>query len=125
MVYLRSKLAQAKGSTAGGKGSKHWLLQRFSAILMLPLFVFLLFNLKQIAGLDFDGAKIWFQNPVNALVMALLIFNICFHGSLGLQVVIEDYVSCKASKFTMLIMVKLGFFVLGFAGIFAIFSLYN
>jgi succinate dehydrogenase / fumarate reductase membrane anchor subunit len=77
-------------------GFHHWLSQRVSAIALIPLIIWLVLSLVEIA-LDPKGyLPVFFAYPFNAF-MAILLFSTSFyHGSLGMRVIIEDYVTNKA-----------------------------
>jgi succinate dehydrogenase / fumarate reductase membrane anchor subunit len=79
-------------------GAHHWLMQRFSAIALIPLILWLAYSLVQIAYDPEGYLPVFFAYPFNAIVGILLICTSLYHGSLGMTVVIEDYVSCKIKK---------------------------
>ena len=77
-------------------GSHHWLNQRISAIFLIPLVLWLVFSFVKILGDPQGYLPVFFAYPVNA-IMGILFFCCGFyHGSLGLQVIIEDYITNKA-----------------------------
>lgn len=79
-------------------GSHHWLLQRISAIALIPLVIWFLYSIVIIAQ-DVDAnLVIFFAYPLNAILSILLIIASLYHGSLGLVVVLEDYVANKSSR---------------------------
>ena len=46
------------------------------------------------------------SNPFNATLLILLIVSIFWHSQLGLQVVIEDYISNKTKRLSLIIIMK-------------------
>ena len=74
-------------------GFHHWLAQRVSAVALIPLIIWLVLSLVEIA-LDPEGyLPVFFAYPFNALMGILLINTSLYHGSLGMRVIIEDYIS--------------------------------
>ena len=55
----------------------------------------------------------WIKNPFNATGLILLIGTLFFHASLGLQVVIEDYVHSEGLKIISITFIKLLSILLG------------
>ncbi|MDA0902455.1 MAG: succinate dehydrogenase, hydrophobic membrane anchor protein, partial [Proteobacteria bacterium] len=53
-----------------------------------------------------------FAYPLNAILGIIFINTALYHGSLGMRVVLEDYVSCKKARHFYIILVN-------FASIFA------
>jgi succinate dehydrogenase / fumarate reductase membrane anchor subunit len=76
-----------------------------------------------LAGADLDTVVTWLDNPVAAVLFILLIVATFYHGALGLQVVIEDYVGNETAKFAALIVMKLAAFLLAALGIFCVLKL--
>jgi succinate dehydrogenase / fumarate reductase membrane anchor subunit len=77
-------------------GFHHWLVQRISAVALIPLIIWLVLSLIEIA-LDPEGyLPVFFAYPLNAF-MSILFFSVSlYHGSLGMRVIIEDYVTNKS-----------------------------
>jgi len=76
-------------------GFHHWLVQRVSAVALIPLIIWLVLSLVEIA-LDPAGyLPVFFAYPFNAFMAILLFTTSLYHGSLGMRVIIEDYVTNK------------------------------
>lgn len=105
-------------------GSHHWLHQRISAIALLPLIIWLLYSIVTLSY-DIDAnLAIFFAYPVNAIFAILLIATALYHGSLGLQVVFEDYIEKKSLRVVMIYGTCLLSIVTGVAAIISILRLH-
>jgi succinate dehydrogenase / fumarate reductase membrane anchor subunit len=62
---------------------------------------------------------LWLKSPVTTVSMVLLLIALFYHMSLGLQVVIEDYVHADWAKIPIVVAIHLTCFALAVAGIFA------
>jgi succinate dehydrogenase / fumarate reductase membrane anchor subunit len=71
----------------------HWLLQRFTAVLLIPLSYWLIVFIDLIATQPYSVTLDWLTSPLNAGALSVWIVSVFYHAALGLQVVIEDYVS--------------------------------
>jgi succinate dehydrogenase / fumarate reductase membrane anchor subunit len=76
-------------------GSHHWLMQRFSAIALIPLIFWLVFSFVKIIEDPQGYLPVFFAYPLNTVMGILLIIASLYHGSLGMRVIFEDYVSNK------------------------------
>jgi succinate dehydrogenase / fumarate reductase, membrane anchor subunit len=123
---LNHPLANARGKGAAKSGIGHWWLQRLTAIAMIPLALWFVYSLLSMIthGLSQIGVALWLQVPANALLSLLFMVALFWHAALGLQVVIEDYVSCTCIKFGLLVGTKLGAFFAAVATILAIVKLH-
>lgn len=76
------------------KGTSTFILQRASAVLLLPLCVWLVWNLVGLAsaGAGYGQVRAWASAPVNALALALFVVAATAHMRIGLAEIIEDYV---------------------------------
>lgn len=108
---FRSDLSKAKNLGSAHSGSHHWLMQRLTAII-LSFSVFWVFYLGyKFINMAMGEIVIELQKPHN--IIALMIFTITgfYHGALGMQVIIEDYVSSICIRNGLIICVKLFSFV--------------
>ncbi len=104
---MQSKLAKAKGLGSAHDGTHHWWMQRLTAIAILPLAVWFAGSLVALVGADAGLIASWLSRPWNAILMLLFVCVSLYHGVLGMQVVVEDYVHHAGWKFGMLIGMKL------------------
>ncbi len=120
---MRSPLGRAIGLGSAKEGVDHWWWQRISSIALVPLALWFVIAVIGLAGADLDTVILWLDNPVAAVLFVLLIAATFYHGALGLQVVIEDYVANEGARFAALIVMKLAAFLLAALGIFAVLKL--
>lgn len=74
-------------------GSKHWKYQRYSALVLTPIILWLLVRIIFRPELSYAEVKQWLSLPTSFLLLVLVISVLCFHAVIGIQVVLEDYVS--------------------------------
>ncbi|MFK7867003.1 MAG: succinate dehydrogenase, hydrophobic membrane anchor protein [Alphaproteobacteria bacterium] len=120
---MRPELAKARGLGSAKSGTHHWIMQRFSAVALVFLFIYVAYFALSMVGADYQAATSLIAHPVHAIMLSLFLIAGFYHGQLGLQVVIEDYVHHKLLNIALIWAVKLLAFALGAAGIFAILSI--
>lgn len=103
---MQNPLARVRGTGSSGGGTQHWRSQRYSALILLLLTVWILWTGVSLAGADYATARAVMASPLNAGLTLLLAGTIFYHIQLGLQVVIEDYVHIAALEFALLIFVR-------------------
>ena len=103
MKDLRSPLAKAKGLGASGDGSHHFWVQRMSALALIPLIIWVCFSIAFLPEASYSTVVTWLQSPFNGIVTLLLVVISLYHGQLGMQVIIEDYVSCHSKRFVTIL----------------------
>ena len=74
-------------------GSKHWKYQRYSALVLVPMILWLFVNMILRPELSYVEAKEWLTLPTSSVLLVLTIGVLWFHATIGIQVVLEDYVS--------------------------------
>ena len=117
---LQSPLAKARGLGSAHTGTHNWLMQRVTAIAMLPLVVWMVYSIFKLQGATYGEFTMWLAQPFNAVPAILFVLASFYHAVLGNQVIIEDYISLKWFRITKLIGQKLFFTALGVACIFSI-----
>lgn len=73
--------------------TRHWKFQRLTALLLIPLSGWLLAFFHLLFNATYTDTLNWLSNAVNNTALVLWIFAVCTHAVLGIQVVLEDYVS--------------------------------
>ncbi len=119
-MIRRTPLGRVRGLGSAKEGTEHFWAQRLTAIALVPLALWFVASLAVYTGADHATAKAWLAEPFSAVVMVLLVVTGFHHAQLGLQVVIEDYVSTEWIKVLSIIVVKLGALALGVTAIFSV-----
>lgn len=105
-------------------GAHHWLMQRISAIALIPLVAWLSFSLIQISQDPQEYLSVFFAYPLNAIAGILFISTSLYHGSLGMRVIIEDYTSNKTRMYFYVMLVHFISITTAVSGVVAILRLH-
>ena len=120
---MRSPLSRAIGLGSAKEGVNHWWAQRVTALALVPLALWFVIAVIELAGADRALFVDWVRQPLPAVFLVLLLIATFYHGALGLQVVIEDYVESEGLRLGLLIAVRLAAIVFAARGIFAVLKL--
>jgi len=120
---LRSPLGRVRGLGSAKDGTHHWWAQRLTALALIPLTVWFVISVIVMTGGDYYAMVAWAGSPLVAGLLILLIVATFYHGALGLQVVIEDYVHHEMTKLALLLFVKATALVLALAAVLSVLSL--
>lgn len=119
-MKFRTPIARAKGLGSAKSGVEHWLSSRVFAVALIPLVIWLLIGLIRHAGAGFEAASAWVGQPVNAVLMILLLGAMFHHAQLGLQVIYEDYIHTEWLKVSVIYLTKFAAYLLAAASSFAV-----
>jgi succinate dehydrogenase / fumarate reductase membrane anchor subunit len=120
---MRSPLSRAIGLGSAKEGVAHWWAQRVTALALVPLTLWFVIAVIELAGADRALFVEWVRHPLPAVLLILLLFATFYHGALGLQVVIEDYVENETLRFGLMIVMRLAAIGLAVLGVFAVVKL--
>ncbi len=120
MTNYRTPLNRARGLGSAKHGAGHWIAERVSAIALAPLVLWAIFGVLRLASGDYDTAVVWVGQPLNAVLLGLLVLVAFWHMHSGMRVVVEDYIHKMATKSVLLV---LNLFVCVLAGGLALFSI--
>jgi succinate dehydrogenase / fumarate reductase membrane anchor subunit len=123
-MSLRTPLAKARGLGSAKSGTHHWIAQRLTAIALIPLSIWFVFSLVCMTELSHQATTEWIRSPFVAVFLLLFILALFHHAQLGLQIVIEDYIDCKVTKITGLVLIKLVSIFAGLAAATAVLKIY-
>lgn len=99
----------------------HFWYQRVTAVALIPLSVWLLVLLNKALTAPYADTVVWLTSPINAAAIIAWTAAVIFHAALGVQVVIEDYVSTLSTRQLAIRATNLIFLALGVAALTAIF----
>ena len=104
---MSTPLARARGLGSAKSGLHHWWHQRVSAVAMVGLVSWMVVLLLSLVDADYQTALNMLAHPVNATVVVLFVAVGLWHASLGLQVVLEDYVANEGVRLIAILAVKM------------------
>jgi succinate dehydrogenase / fumarate reductase membrane anchor subunit len=107
MTDLRTPMARVKGLGVTHKGAAQWKRQRISAAALIPFGIWFLMEILRHTQADHHTVVSWASQPWIGAALALFVGMVFYHGALGLQVVIEDYVPHPFWQMTLMIKMKL------------------
>jgi succinate dehydrogenase / fumarate reductase membrane anchor subunit len=110
-MSMVNPLAKARGLGSAKEGVHHWYAQRASALLLIVLIGWLVYAGLVLSGADYDTARAFVAQPVNAAFLILLVVTLLYHAVLGLQVVIEDYVHNRGIEVVLYFLTRAGAFL--------------
>jgi succinate dehydrogenase / fumarate reductase membrane anchor subunit len=110
---MKTPLAEARGLGTAKSGLAHWWHQRLTAIAMIGLVAWMCVIIVMLVGADYSGAMALLSHPVNAALIMLFIGVGFWHSSLGLQVVLEDYVAHEGVRLALIVAIRMVLVLLG------------
>ena len=122
-MNYRTPLSRARGLGSAKTGTFHWWLQRVTAAALIPLSYWLIQLLNSSMNAPYQETVNWVAAPINTVCIVAWIFAVFYHAALGLQVVIEDYVSAEGLKIISVWVVNLVFMLLALAALIAVFRI--
>lgn len=111
-----TSIGRVRGLGSAHSGAHHWLIIRYTAIGSLLLTAWFVTSVVMLPNLQYKTVIEWIAKPVPATLLGLFVLINIWHGRLGIQVVIEDYVHEHANKFASIVVLNLvTFAAAGFA----------
>ena len=71
---------------------QHWKFQRLSAIVLIPIVLYSLFYIVNIGAVSYDILIDDLGSFNGFLITSVFMGFILFHSSMGMEVIIEDYI---------------------------------
>ena len=71
---------------------QHWKFQRISAIALIPIVLFSLYYIVSLGTVSYDHLINDLGSFTGFIITSLFMGFILFHSSMGMEVIIEDYV---------------------------------
>ncbi len=72
-----------------------WLLQRITASILIPLSFWFIYSAISLSRMEYYETMKFFQSYLNSLLFYSMMILMLLHAKLGLQTVIDDYVTSK------------------------------
>jgi len=101
-----------------------WLLQRLTAVLLVPLAIWLGVFFHYSLAASFQEARVWLMRPLNLGCLFVFLSIVAVHSHLGLKVIIEDYLSDQRLQEQLILTAFWGFGLLGVSAVGAVIILF-
>lgn len=108
--FYIGKSAQARLVARGG--TFHWLMQRITAVVLIPLPFWTVFFVKYVSYSTYAQITAWLSTPLNSIFLALTALAVGYHAVLGMQSIFDDYVHRESYKTAAMWAVKLAFLLM-------------
>lgn len=117
---LRTPLGRVLGYGSAKAGTGHFWSQRVTATALVLLGAWFVVSLLLVPDFGHRAVLDWLDRPWNAVLMILLAITVAWHSSLGVQVVIEDYVHQPFARLVSLVVSKFLHALLAAGAVFAV-----
>ena len=81
--------------------ARKWITQRVTAALLLPLTFWFIYSAISLSEMEYDDIMIFFKSYINLLFFYIMMIVMLLHSKLGLQTIIDDYVTSKKGSKTI------------------------
>lgn len=119
-MSLRSPIGRVLGLGSAKEGVSHWWAQRVTAVGLVLLTLWFVSSLLRLGDFGYAAVTAWIGAPVNAVLLCLMIGTLVYHSQLGVQVVVEDYVSNQGWKVVTMLLLNFIHIALAALGVFAV-----
>jgi succinate dehydrogenase / fumarate reductase membrane anchor subunit len=103
---LQTPLKRARGLGSAKDGTHHFIVQRITALALIPLTIWTITLALALVRADYARAHAIVHHPFAAVWLTAFVIATFWHAQLGLQVVIEDYVNSRWLEVTAQLAVK-------------------
>ena len=112
-MSIQTPLGRVRGLGSAKAGVEHFWHQRVTAVVLVPLTLWFVWSVARYTGAPHAEVVAFLGNPFNATAMLLFVAAGLYHMSLGVQVIIEDYVEREIPKLALLLLNKFAAFTIG------------
>ena len=119
-MRFETNLRRALGLGSAKSGVRPWIIQRFTAIALIPLSLWFVGIFILHLKAPFDISYRQFSSLWTITISVFFVMVMFYHGYLGIKVILEDYIPHELTKWLLIILTK--FFSL-FMALLAIVSL--
>ncbi|MGQ0741317.1 MAG: succinate dehydrogenase, hydrophobic membrane anchor protein [Alphaproteobacteria bacterium] len=119
-MSLQTPLHRVEGLGSAKAGTAEFWRQRVTAIALVPLSLWFVWAALALVGADHAAVTAFLADPVNAVLMLLFLIAALYHMSIGIQIIIEDYVQQPFLKVSCIILNRFFALALGAATAFAL-----
>lgn len=102
-----TSIGRVRGLGSAHSGAHHWLMQHYLGAASLVLSAWLATSALLLPNLSYQTVREWLGHPLPGVLLGLFVLINLWHGRLGIQTVIEDYVHENTNKFASIVALNL------------------
>lgn len=107
MNKYRSAFKKAQNLGSAKDGTHHWWMQRVTALGLIPLAIWLIISVLRLSQANnHHNLLMIIKSPINLILLIVFLITATYHGAIGMQVIIEDYVEIKIKRLLAIILVQ-------------------
>ncbi len=115
-----SVLRRVSSLGSARSGLADWRLQRLTALALVPLGLYFVASVLTLATSKAAPVGAWLAQPLNALLMLLVVMSVFVHAVLGLRSIFMDYIHTRKRLLVANLVLQAAAFLFGLAGLLAI-----
>ena len=119
-MSMRSPIGRVLGLGAAKEGVSHWWAQRVTSVALVLLGLWFVSALLRMPTFSHEFVIAWIAVPLNSVLLLLLIGTAVYHSQLGVQVVVEDYVTHHGLKIATMLLITFAHVAVAAGAIFAV-----
>ena len=73
--------------------SSKWIFQRITAVLLIPLTFWFIYQCVSFQKVTYLELEIFFQSYLNSFLFLIMMISMLIHAKLGCDTIIQDYIS--------------------------------
>jgi len=120
MSSLETPLHKVQGLGAAHSGTGHFWRERLTSVALIPLSLWFAYAVLGLIDTNEVAVVSFLAHPWNAILMAAFVVISFYHLSLGLQVVIDDYVHAAGTKLFLRLLVTVFWIAGSLVSVFAL-----
>lgn len=117
---MRTPLSKVRGLGSAKDGTSHFWRTRLTALANIPLALAFIYFIAAIPNKSYQATLDFIGNPFVAVTLLLFILSGVYHMKLGMQMIIEDYVTGEKLKILSLMLNVFFASAVGMACVFSI-----
>ncbi len=103
--------------------SSKWIVQRITAILLIPLTFWFIFHCISFQNLSYAEIVFFFHSYFNSFLFLVLMVSMLIHAKLGCETIVEDYVPSNNLRISTIRAIKLITYVTVLISVISVFSI--
>jgi len=105
--------------------SSKWIIQRVTALLLIPLTFWFVYNCILFTKIEYIELINFFNSYLNSFLFLIMMSSMLIHAKLGCEAIIDDYISSSLQKKITKSIISITFYLAIFITVISILSILN